>query len=97
MRRIAERTVLDVPGVVPAGGDAVLTRTLPSATCRLEQTGARVEVDVATQWPLSLPAVASMVRDRVAHRVHELTGLGVASVDVAVSRITPPSDVRRVQ
>jgi uncharacterized alkaline shock family protein YloU len=98
--RIAERAALDVSGVVPAGDGGLtstFTRSLPATSCQLGQAGARVDVAVAARWPVSLAALVHLVRDRVTTRVHELTGLPVASVDVTVARITVPEQERRVQ
>jgi uncharacterized alkaline shock family protein YloU len=98
--RIAERAALDVTGVVPVGNGGVtstLTRSLPATSCRLGQAGARVDVAIAARWPVSLAALARLVRDLVATRVHELTGLPVASVDVTVARITLAEQDRRVE
>jgi uncharacterized alkaline shock family protein YloU len=100
VRRIVERSVLDVPGVVGDSGEGfggVLSQSLPSATCRLEHAGARVHVSLAVAWPVSLPWLTRAVRDRVATRVRELTGLSVSSVDVEVSRFTSKQTIRRVQ
>ena len=47
----------------------------------------RIEVHVVVEHGLNLAEVASTVRSQVAYEVERLTGLTVASVEVAIDRV----------
>lgn len=94
VERIAARAVSEVDRATGAPR-VVLGQTLGSTT---EKTDARVsaqvdgevvmvDVAMAVQWPAPIREVAQQVRERVAARVNELTGLSVLEVDIDVATL----------
>ena len=59
-----------------------------SATVRVDHVTVDLRVTVA--YPAPLRTVADAVRQHVAARVHELTGLPVTRVDLTLADLTPP-------
>lgn len=85
--KIARRAASEVDGTVgpvTADADVVSGR----ATLRL---------DLGVEYPRPVGEVAAEVQRRVASRVHELTGLAVAAVDVTVTDLPPPPRRRRAR
>src|SRR4051794_12111181 len=56
-----------------------------------------VEVSMSVIWPASVRAVTREVRRHVTDRVHELTGLRVAEVDIAVPTLVADTTDTRVR
>jgi uncharacterized alkaline shock family protein YloU len=86
--KIATRAAQEVDGVVKVrrrGGGAWGGR--PDAVVDDGLTALRLDVSVA--YPLPLRRTADLLRRHVAARVHELTGLAIGHVDVAVASLVP--------
>lgn len=94
VERIAARAVSEVARATGAPR-VVFGQTLGSTT---EKTDARVsaqvdgevvmvDVAMAVQWPAPIREVTQQVRERVAARVNELTGLSVLEVDIDVATL----------
>jgi uncharacterized alkaline shock family protein YloU len=94
VERIAARAVSEIDGATGAPR-VILGQTLGSTT---EKTSARasaqvdgdtvmIDVAMAVQWPSPIREVTSRVRERVAARVGELTGLSVLEVDIDVATL----------
>lgn len=87
---MAEEAATEVPGVVrhaPGGVAGVVRRDLPAASVHLSDTRATLSVAVAASWPIPVSVLARNVRDRVAVRVRELTGITATRVDVDVDQL----------
>lgn len=93
--RVVERIAARAAGEVDLASGAprrILGRTLgdadpdrsASADARVDGHLATVSIGLAVQWPAPVRDVAEQVRRHVMARVHELTGLEVAEVDVDV-------------
>ncbi|WP_298805288.1 Asp23/Gls24 family envelope stress response protein [uncultured Pseudokineococcus sp.] len=89
LQRIAVVAAREVDGVAPDdGGSGPLGRLFSSGypAVEVDQAGSRVrvQVDVAALWPRPAAQVAGGVRDAVARRLGELTGVRVDAVTVTV-------------
>ena len=96
VERLAEGAALEIAGSVRHSSRlGALTGALtggsshPSATARISDGSARVEVAVACVWPAALARIAAQVRERVAQRTAELSGITITSVDVTVTAVDP--------
>lgn len=97
VERLAEGAALEIPGSVRhASRLGALTGSLtgpltgsthPKATVRISDGSARVDVAVACVWPAPLARIAAQVRERVAQRTAELSGISIISVDVTVTAV----------
>jgi uncharacterized alkaline shock family protein YloU len=70
---------------------------LPHASADVDGTVAFIDLAISVRWPASVPRVTQQVRDHVINQVHELTGLTVAHVRIAVTALitaAPPPRVR---
>ncbi len=94
VRSIARLAAAEVSGTVPGEG-GWHARRLPRAQARVAGDRTRVSVEVGARWPSPLPVVAAAVRDTVASRLRELTGLTVDAVDVTVEAVLPPDEVQQ--
>ena len=110
--KLAARAVLDVADAgaaaprmwgreLPNGGQLGVRESsltgLPHASADVDGTVAFIDLAISVRWPASLPRVTQQVRDHVIDQVHELTGLTVAHVRIAVTALitaTAPSRVR---
>jgi uncharacterized alkaline shock family protein YloU len=100
VHRIAEQATADVTGWTGRGGGLgrALGRRLPVVDVTVTGRHAVVTADVMAPWGLALADLAASVRDRVAARVGELTGLAVDRVDVRIVQIDrEPAAERRVE
>lgn len=103
--KVAARAAVEVPdagGAAPrllgrsgAGGGALGVRrtgldTLPKASAQVDGSTVVLNLDVSVRWPASIPAVTAAVRERVAARVTQLTGLAVTSVSISVTDLVTP-------
>lgn len=72
---------LDTPGRI--------SRVLPGrrgpVSWEIDDSGMRVDVDLAVSYGTVIPAAAEGVRRRVAEAVTQMTGLDVRSVDVTIT------------
>ena len=86
------RRVLGVP--LGTAGDDEQARV----SADVDGTVVLVGVSMAVRWPAPVRTVARQVRTHVIDRVHELTGLEVAEVDIEVTTLVVDSegDDRRV-
>ncbi|WP_214410650.1 Asp23/Gls24 family envelope stress response protein [Sphaerisporangium fuscum] len=98
LERIAARAVTEVDQVggaaprllgVPLGRGAP-PAAAPRVSARVEGRLAVVHVALSATYPAPLRQVAQRVRERVAGRVRELTGLDARQVDVDVTRLVHP-------
>lgn len=101
VERIARAAATEVPGVAAHGSglDKVVGRQYPKASADVAGSRARLALQVAVAWPYPLADVCAQVRDAVAARLTELTGLAVDAVDVTASKVVHPEQptTRRVQ
>ncbi len=89
---VARLATREVGGTVVTGSRA-LGHGLPRVRADVAGGRTRVSVQVAVAWPYRLPVIAEQIRDAVAARVHELTGLIVDGVEVVVAAVIPPHDI----
>jgi len=89
VEHIARLVSTDVPGVEPAGSglDKVVGRQYPKVNAQVAGSRARLSVQVAVVWPYPLADVCAQVRDQVAARLTELTGLSIDAVDVTAAKV----------
>lgn len=101
VEQIARIAANDVDGVAAHGSDLgrLVGRQYPKASAEVAGSRARLHVEVAVTWPAPIADVCARVRDSVAARVRELTGLEVDTVDVTAAQVVQPEQptVRRVQ
>ncbi len=102
VEHIAARACLDVDGVTLAGSSLgkVVGRQYPKAHANVAGTRARIQVEIAVEWPHPLADVCGQVRQAVTSRVDELTGLNVDTVDVTAAKVVhaaPDTPPRRVE
>lgn len=64
----------------------------PQASVELAGNIASLKVEVGLPYPLPLRQATDQLRDRIAGRVTELTGVEVRQVDVKVSWLIPAAD-----
>lgn len=60
------------------------TSTRPRASAKVEEKTVSLKVSVSVEYPAPVRDVAAEVRERVARRVYELTGLKVTEIDITV-------------
>jgi uncharacterized alkaline shock family protein YloU len=58
--------------------------TRPRASAKVEEKTVSLKVSVSVEYPAPVRDVAAEVRERVARRVYELTGLKVTEIDITV-------------
>ena len=101
LEHIAVHAAGEISGVVKTGSalDKVIGRRYPKADAQVAGTRARVHVEIAVLWPCPLAEVTARVRDTVATRLTELTGLTIDAVDVTAATVIheQPPTTRRVQ
>lgn len=92
-QRLATKAALDTPGVEKhSAGLAKLTgRDLPRARVYIAGDHVRAHVDVAVEWPNSLPRVGDAVRTNVSSALSDYAGLNVDGVDVSIPSVVSPS------
>lgn len=92
-QKLATKAALDTPGVEKhSAGLAKLTgRDLPRARVYIAGDRVRAHVDVAVEWPNSLPRVGDAVRSNVASALSDYAGLHVDGVDVSIPSVVSPS------
>lgn len=71
--------------------DRVGSHVRPSVEVDLHGGFADLRVTVGLAYPVSLRSAADTIRDRVQHRVTELTGVQVRRVDVRIASLRPAS------
>lgn len=54
-------------------------------------TEAAVDMDVRVEYGTQIPEISTRLRENVARRIHEMTGLRVVEVNIRVRDITPPA------
>lgn len=100
-QRLAVRSALDTPDVVPfAGGLANIAGRAPAkADVTLIGNGVSVHVKVAVGWPAPAAEVARAVQRNVADALSTLTGFEVRGVDVTVEQFITGTDedVKRIR
>ncbi|MEO7060897.1 MAG: Asp23/Gls24 family envelope stress response protein [Lapillicoccus sp.] len=71
----------------------------PATTVELVGRTATVQLEVTIAYPTPIRAATDAIRRQVTDRVHELTGVRVTRVDIAVSalRAVDPATTRTVQ
>jgi uncharacterized alkaline shock family protein YloU len=101
VERVAGIAACEVSGVrsVGSGLEGVVGRQYPKVRAQVAGGHARVQLDIAVDWPVPLASTAAQVRDHVRDRLTTLVGLAVDAVDVTVATIAPAaaSEHRRVQ
>jgi len=91
------------PGVVhhSSGLGRVTGHDLPRTETTVAGGHVRARVHIAVAWPQSLPEVTAEVRSNVTEQLHNLAGLTVDAVDVAVTTVvhetSASSDTRSMQ
>lgn len=86
LTRIATQAAGEVPHVHEVRERGGLLRARPSDT-RVHDELAVIKLDVAIDYPAPLRDVVWQIRRHVARRVHELTGMDVAQVNVTVTSL----------
>ena len=101
VERVASIAACEVSGVrsVGSGLEGVVGRQYPKVGAQVAGGHARVQLDIAVDWPVPLASTAAQVRDHVRDRLTTLVGLAVDAVDVTIATIAPAaaSEHRRVQ
>ncbi|WP_375490176.1 Asp23/Gls24 family envelope stress response protein [uncultured Jatrophihabitans sp.] len=93
----ATRRILGRPASVHGLGSGQLGEA-PKVSVDVDLSVTSVEVTISVRWPASVPEVTSAVRERIVHRLAELTGLTVADVRIHVSELlTRTAPARRVR
>ena len=87
--QIAGQAAGEVPNVRSARDGGGPTRR-PGA--RVHDGSATVRLDVAIDYPLPVLALAARIRQHVAWRVSQLTGLAVSQVNLTVTSLYPLPD-----
>lgn len=92
-QRLATKAALDTPGVEKhAAGLAKFTgRDLPRARVYIAGDRVRAHIDIAVEWPNSLPRVGDAVRRNVATALSDYAGLSVDGVDVSIPSVVFPT------
>ena len=96
-----ERGLLDIAPVVlekiarRAASEVDGTAGPVTADADVAPGRANLRLDLGVEYPRPVGEVAAEVQRRVASRVHELTGMTVAAVDVTVTDLPPPARRRR--
>ncbi|WP_165367817.1 Asp23/Gls24 family envelope stress response protein, partial [Phytoactinopolyspora endophytica] len=87
IRRVAEQAAAEITGRSgrSSGLDVLAQRPLPRASVEVIGRRVRAEVNVSASGDGSVPVAAQRVRDRVAERIGELTGMTADIVDVHVT------------
>jgi uncharacterized alkaline shock family protein YloU len=105
---IAAQAVLEIPDAggatprvlghaIPGGGHFGIRRTglhqAPRATADVDGATVHLDLAISVRWPASIGQVTAQVRDHVRTRIHDLTGLRVAGIRIAVTGlITGPAE-----
>ncbi|HEV3400293.1 MAG TPA: Asp23/Gls24 family envelope stress response protein [Acidimicrobiales bacterium] len=98
-----DRGLLDIAPVVPekiarrAASEVAGTVGRITADADVAPGQATLRLELGVEYPRPVGEVAAEVQRRVTSRVHELTGLTVAAVDVTVTELLPPSRSRRAR
>lgn len=58
--------------------------TRPRASAKVDETTVSLKLSVSVEYPSPVRDVAAEVRERVARRIYELTGLKVTEIDITV-------------
>jgi uncharacterized alkaline shock family protein YloU len=93
----ADRGLLDIAPVVAekiarrAASEVDGTARRVQADAAVAPGRASLRLELAVEYPRPVGDVAAEVQRRVASRVHELTGLSVAAVDVTVTDLPRPT------
>ncbi|MEU8269066.1 Asp23/Gls24 family envelope stress response protein [Sphaerisporangium sp. NPDC049002] len=99
LERIAAHAVSEVDQVGGAAAPRPLGRATPGAAPRVSAHAdgrlAIVRVRMSVTYPAPIRQVVHRVRDHVAARVHELTGLDARQVDIDVTRLVHPAEEGR--
>jgi uncharacterized alkaline shock family protein YloU len=86
-----------VTGAAALGARTTSLTALPKASADVDGLIVILDLSISVRWPVSVPEVASAVREHVRSRVKELTGLTVAEVSISVTdlatRLPGPSRV----
>jgi len=107
MAKLAARAVLDhphagaaassvlgltLPGAAVPGTKSTNLDALPKSSATVDGATATVELTISVRWPHSVAKVAGEVRDHVRRRIHELTGLDLLEVRIAVTDLATTSN-----
>ncbi len=85
-RRLVERAVLSVPGVVPRR-TMVPGRTLPAVVIGGQRHEPRVNIEIAARWPVVSGEVIDGVRTAVGAELATALGEHPADIDVRIARL----------
>ncbi|WP_199517294.1 Asp23/Gls24 family envelope stress response protein [Nucisporomicrobium flavum] len=100
VEKIAAGAVLEVPDAggaaprmfghaMPGAGHLGIRRTgpgqLPKVKADVDGLTVYLDLAISTRWPASIGRVSRRVREHVRTRVHELTGLNVTGIRIAVT------------
>ncbi|NLE80490.1 MAG: Asp23/Gls24 family envelope stress response protein [Rhodococcus sp.] len=93
-QRLATKAALDTPGVEKhaAGLSKFTGRDFPRTRVYIAGDRVRAHIDIAVEWPNSLPRVGDAVRRNVAAALSDYAGLQVDGVDVSIPRVVSPSE-----
>lgn len=90
--RILGRSMDGIAGIRDTSLDS-----LPKTSADVDGSQAVLDLQISVRWPASVPDTAAQVRQHVAARISELTGLHVAEVQITVSalvtHLAPPPRV----
>lgn len=92
--RVGRRAATEVDGVVRGTSGRLGRQDLPSVSSRVDGSRVQLDIDVAVAWGRPAAVVAAAVRDQVAARVQQLTGLVVDAVDVTVDSVVLADEPR---
>ena len=76
-----------IPGLDKLGARTASLDTLPSASAEVDGALAYLELELSVRYPAPLIDTLAAVRDTVHQRVHDITGLEVAEIDITVTAL----------
>lgn len=98
--RIAQTAASEVPDIISVSrsvfGLPIGSRQPARVRASVNDTRARLQVNLAVRYPCNVVAVAEAVRRAVAARVGQLAGMAVLEVDVNVDQLSAPPAPARV-
>jgi uncharacterized alkaline shock family protein YloU len=76
-----------IPGLDKLGAQTASLNTLPSASAEVDGALAYLELELSVRYPAPLIDTLAAVRDTVQQRVHDITGLNVAEIDITITAL----------
>jgi uncharacterized alkaline shock family protein YloU len=100
LARIASIAASEIDGLVPPRNDAI-NKFIDSIHGRTDgikvdfgTTEAAVDMLIRVQFGTHIPDITDRLRERIARRIHEMTGLSVARVNIRVQDVIPVEETR---